>query len=186
MCELVGMRKRVEVRLGPGDRERLDAVAGSGNSPQKHVWRARIVVLSADGLGTMAIQLQTGKGKPTIWRWQARLIILLAYQAQHGLDEVGAVNAEHPRDLEQQMRRICTCYSRIARRLRRSENVERGDWLVLAVGRCGCAGINVVRRQMNDRQALFCGGPGDNFRTAGIHREGAQSRHGRGRKRRAI
>ena len=62
------LRKGIEVRLGPGDRERLDAVIGSGNSPQKHVWRARIVLLSADGLGTMAIQRQTGKGKPTIWR----------------------------------------------------------------------------------------------------------------------
>jgi transposase len=74
MCELIGMRKGVEVRLGPGDRERLAAVIGSGNSPQKHVWRARIVLLSADGLGTMAIQRQTGKGKPTIWRWQARFM----------------------------------------------------------------------------------------------------------------
>src|SRR5438270_4775163 len=46
----------------------------SGNSPQKHVWRARIVLLSADRVGTMAIQRQTGKGKPTIWRWQARFM----------------------------------------------------------------------------------------------------------------
>src|ERR1700682_3033658 len=68
------MRKGIEVRLGPGDRERLEGVIGSGNSPQKHVWRARIVLLSADGLGTMAIQRQTGKGKPTIWRWQARFM----------------------------------------------------------------------------------------------------------------
>ena len=69
------MRKGVEVRLGPGDRERLEAVIGSGNSPQKHVWRARIVLLSAAGIGTMAIQRQTGKGKPTIWRWQARFMV---------------------------------------------------------------------------------------------------------------
>jgi len=72
MCEFVRMRKGIEVRLGPGDREWLEAVIGSRNSPQKHVSRARIVLLSADGLGTMAIQRQTGKGKPTIWRWQAR------------------------------------------------------------------------------------------------------------------
>jgi transposase len=68
------MRKGIEVRLGPGDRERLEAVIGSGNSAQKHVWRARIVLLSADGVGTMAIQRRTGKGKPTIWRWQARFM----------------------------------------------------------------------------------------------------------------
>src|ERR1700724_3864128 len=74
MCELVGMRKGIEVRLGPGDRERLEAVIGSGNSPQKHVWRARIVLLSADGVGTMATRRQTGKGKPTIWRCQARFM----------------------------------------------------------------------------------------------------------------
>ena len=49
ICESGWMRKGVEVRLGPGDRERLEAVIGSGNSPQKHVWRARIVLLSAAG-----------------------------------------------------------------------------------------------------------------------------------------
>ena len=68
------MRKGIEVRVGPGDRERLEAVIGSGNSPQKHVWRARIVLLSAAEVGTMTIQRQTGKGKPTIWRWQARFM----------------------------------------------------------------------------------------------------------------
>ena len=61
MCELVGMRKSIEVRLGPGDRERLEAVIGSGNSPQQHdknllganllriklmVWRPKIIDLS--------------------------------------------------------------------------------------------------------------------------------------------
>src|SRR6266487_6078752 len=74
ICESGWMRKGIEVRLGRGDRERLEAVIGSGNSPQKHVWRARIVLLSADGVGTMAIQRQTRKGKPTIWRWQARFM----------------------------------------------------------------------------------------------------------------
>ena len=45
MCESWRMRNGIEVRLGPGDRERLEAVIGSGNSLQKHVWRARVVVL---------------------------------------------------------------------------------------------------------------------------------------------
>src|SRR6185369_12435267 len=74
ICESGWMMKGIEVRLGPGDRDRLEAVIGSGNSPQKHVWRARIVLLSGEGVGTMAIQRQTGKGKPTIWRWQARFM----------------------------------------------------------------------------------------------------------------
>jgi transposase len=68
------MRNGIEVRLGPGDRERLEAIVGSRNSRQKYVWRARIVLLSAAGIGTMAIQRQTGKSKPTIWRWQARFM----------------------------------------------------------------------------------------------------------------
>src|SRR5262249_57338493 len=73
-CESGWMRKGIEVRFGPDDRDRLEGIIGSGNSSQKHVWRARIVLLSADGVGTMAIQRQTGKGKPTIWRWQARFM----------------------------------------------------------------------------------------------------------------
>jgi hypothetical protein len=42
------------------------------------VWRARIVLLSAAVVGTMAIQQQTGKGKPTIWRWQPRFLRIAA------------------------------------------------------------------------------------------------------------
>src|SRR3954469_25357176 len=74
VCASGWTRRGIEVRLGAGDRERLEVVIGSGNSPQKHVWRAGVVLLSADGVGTMAIQRQTGKGKPTIWRWQARFM----------------------------------------------------------------------------------------------------------------
>ena len=68
------MRTGVDVRLSPGDRERLEAVVSSRNSSQKHVWRARIVLMSADGIGTMEIQRRTGKAKPTIWRWQRRFM----------------------------------------------------------------------------------------------------------------
>src|SRR4051794_9442434 len=68
------MRTGVEVHLGVGDRERLEAIIASRNSPQKHVWRSRIVLLSADGIGTMEIQRRTGKAKPTIWRWQQRFM----------------------------------------------------------------------------------------------------------------
>jgi transposase len=68
------MRTGIEVRVLPEHRKRLEAVVVSGNSPQKHVWRARIVLLSADGVGTMKIQRSTGKAKPTIWRWQRRFM----------------------------------------------------------------------------------------------------------------
>jgi hypothetical protein len=68
------MKKGIEVKLGPGERERLEALIGSGKTQQKRVWRTRVVLLSADGVGTMAIQRQTGKGQPTIWRWQKRFV----------------------------------------------------------------------------------------------------------------
>jgi transposase len=41
---------------------------------QKYVWRARIVLLSAAGVGTMAIARQVGKPKRAVWRWQDRFI----------------------------------------------------------------------------------------------------------------
>src|SRR4051794_41901602 len=68
------MKTGVEIHLSPEERKRLEAVVASGNSPQKHVWRARIVLLSADGVGTAEIQRRTGKAKPTIWRWQLRFM----------------------------------------------------------------------------------------------------------------
>jgi hypothetical protein len=42
------------------------------NAPQKRVWRAEIILLSADGAGTVEIMRQTGKSKTCVWRWQER------------------------------------------------------------------------------------------------------------------
>jgi len=52
----------------------LAALVADRNSPQKHVWRACIVLLSADRLGTVEIMRRTGKAKPSVWRWQARYL----------------------------------------------------------------------------------------------------------------
>ena len=68
------MKTHVEIHLSPEERKRLEAVVASGNSPQKHVWRARIVLLSADGVRTAEMQRRTRKAKPTIWRWQLRFM----------------------------------------------------------------------------------------------------------------
>ncbi len=68
------MRKGITVQLAPGDRERLEALVAAPGTPQKHVWRARIVLLSADDAGTMEILRRTGKTKPTVWRWQRRFM----------------------------------------------------------------------------------------------------------------
>ena len=72
MCDSVLMRAGVEVQLIPEDRARLERLVADRNTPQKHAWRAQIVLLSADGVGTMEIMRRTGQSKPTVWRWQAR------------------------------------------------------------------------------------------------------------------
>ena len=66
------MREGITIWLWPGDQERLQAVVADRKTPQHHAWRARIVLMTADGAGTMAIRAATGKSKPTIWRWQER------------------------------------------------------------------------------------------------------------------
>lgn len=43
-----GMRTGVAVHLSSTDRKRLQAIVDDRNSPQKHVWRARIVLATAD------------------------------------------------------------------------------------------------------------------------------------------
>jgi transposase len=53
-------------------RARLEAIVAAPSMKQKYVWRARIVLLSAAGVGTMAIVRQIGKSKRAVWRWQDR------------------------------------------------------------------------------------------------------------------
>jgi transposase len=68
------MRKGISITVSAADRRRLEAVVADRNSPQKHVWRARIILLSDAGLGTMAIMRRTGKSKSCVWRWQERFM----------------------------------------------------------------------------------------------------------------
>ena len=68
------MRTGISFSVSASDRKRLEAIIWDRNSPQKHVWRCRIVLLSADGLGTHAIMAATGKAKKTVWRWQERFM----------------------------------------------------------------------------------------------------------------
>jgi transposase len=66
------MHERTNIQLSAADRNELESVVANRNSPQKHVWRAKIILLTADGHGTAAIMRATGKAKTVIWRWQAR------------------------------------------------------------------------------------------------------------------
>jgi transposase len=66
------MRKGISIKVTAVDRHRLEAISADRNSPQKHVWRADIVLLSDAGIGTIEIMRRTGKSKTTVWRWQER------------------------------------------------------------------------------------------------------------------
>src|SRR3954469_17177239 len=66
------MRPGVTIALSAIDRRRLEAIVGNRNAPQKHAWRAEIVLLSAGGPGTGETMRRTGNSKTCVWRWQER------------------------------------------------------------------------------------------------------------------
>jgi len=68
------MRTGISITLTPADRRRLEAITRDRNAAQKHAWRAAIVLLSADGVGTNEIMRQTGTSKTCVWRWQQRFM----------------------------------------------------------------------------------------------------------------
>ena len=68
------MREGITIQVSDADRARLAAIVADRNRRQKHVWRAQIVLLTADGVGTNAIMRRTGKSKVTVWRWQERFM----------------------------------------------------------------------------------------------------------------
>src|SRR6202047_1289945 len=51
-------------------RLQLQQLIADGNTPKKIVKRARIILMTADGHGVMAIMREVGVSKTTVWRWQ--------------------------------------------------------------------------------------------------------------------
>ena len=72
------MRTGVDFDVSDEQRKRLEKIATSGNRASrartKHARRARIILLTDDGLGTMAVAEGAGASKPTVWRWQRRFM----------------------------------------------------------------------------------------------------------------
>ena len=66
------MRTGISLSITAADLDRLHALVKDRNAPQKHVWRAQIVLLTVEGLGTSAIMRETAKSKTCVWRWQER------------------------------------------------------------------------------------------------------------------
>jgi transposase len=68
------MRTGISLTVSAADGRRLRCLIKDRNAAQKHVWRAAIVLLTADGLGTNEIMRRTGKSKTCVWRWQERFM----------------------------------------------------------------------------------------------------------------
>ena len=68
------MRAGIVVNVTRADRHRLEAIVLDRSAPQKHVWRANIILATADGCSTAEIMRRSGKSKPVVWRWQARFM----------------------------------------------------------------------------------------------------------------
>ena len=68
------MRTGKSISVSPADRRRLQALIKDRNAAQKHVWRAEIVLFTADEAGTNEIMRRTGKSKTCVWRWQERFM----------------------------------------------------------------------------------------------------------------
>jgi hypothetical protein len=68
------MRAGIVVNVTRADRRRLEAIVADRSAPQKHVWRANIILATADGCGTAETMRRSGKAKPVVWTWQARFM----------------------------------------------------------------------------------------------------------------
>jgi transposase len=66
------MGKIERIELAPGDRDRLLGLVKDGNTAQKHVLRAKIVLLCADGLGVVAAARRLDTSQPTVRLWRER------------------------------------------------------------------------------------------------------------------
>ena len=64
------MRAGKSIAVSLADRHRLEALIKDRNAAQNHVWRAKIVLLTADDIGTNEIMRRTGPSKTCVWRWQ--------------------------------------------------------------------------------------------------------------------
>jgi transposase len=67
-------KTRACIWLSPADRAALEGWVFGRNTPQKLVWRSRIVLLSAERVGVMTIVRSVGKSKVTVGRWQERYL----------------------------------------------------------------------------------------------------------------
>jgi transposase len=104
------MRTGISFTVIASDQKRLERIIKSPKSPQIHVWRARIIVLTCAGHGTHAVMRMTGKSKTCVWRWQERFMVEgidgllrdktrppgIAPIEQHRVEEIVALTLKSP------------------------------------------------------------------------------------------
>ncbi len=71
---LMAKSTRPPVILSAADRQHLEEVRDHPQSPQKHVWRARIILTLGAGHGLFETVRRTGVSKFTVWRWWDRFL----------------------------------------------------------------------------------------------------------------
>ena len=129
------MRTGISFTVSPSDRKQLEALIASGNSPQKHVWRARIILLSVDGVGTQGIMDATGKSKTTVWRWQARF-------AQSGAAGLLCDATRPPGKVPTSQERV----DEVIRKTQESPPHEATHWTARAMSKTMGLGVVTVQR----------------------------------------
>jgi hypothetical protein len=146
------MRAGIVVTVTRGDRRRLEAIIADRSAPQKHVWRANIILATADDCGTTEVMRRSGKSKPVVWRWQARFgapseamtlqlfddlaepVVLHALGEEHRLQRARIVGKDIRRDCHDGIRSCATM---------RRERLQRAD--SLCRNHPGCSGAGVSR-----------------------------------------
>ena len=70
-----GMRAVIVVKVTRADRHRLEAIVSDRSAPQKHVWRADVVLPRRRRRQHRQDHAPFGQiQKPVVWRWQARFM----------------------------------------------------------------------------------------------------------------
>ena len=68
--QVCGVLNSISLSVTTKDRARLVAAVPNRNSPQKHIWPARIILWRADGCGSAKIMRGSGTSKTAVWRRQ--------------------------------------------------------------------------------------------------------------------
>jgi len=76
--QALAMRAGIVVNVTRADRRRLEAIVADRRAPQKHVWRAKIILATADGCGTTEIMRRSMRFRPVRQRPLSRSMAIVS------------------------------------------------------------------------------------------------------------